>query len=754
MNFMTRWLDIRPEETHSLTLAVIGAFFIMAFVVLARSLREGLYLTCFAVETLPYITASVALLSLPAVEVFTRLLVRFPPRLVYKGVVLLVLAGLSLLWPSVESSPTVVILFYLWTALGTLLVTTGFWVVISDFFPVRGAKRLFGMIGAGGTAGVMIMGGCLHPLVHRLGITWLVGMLGVLLVAVLLVEMLLPALAREPGQMASEDEPESAGLAEGFRLLLQNRHLGTVALIVFVATAASTLVDFQFKEMARASVDAQADLVGFFGAFYGWTGAAALLLQLLVAGHMLTSNRGLTWGLAILPGVLLLGSAALLVVPGLFAATLLRGSDNALRKSLFRPTIEILFIPVSAQLRRKTKSLVDSVVDSGAEGIGALIVFLWVTLSGFPSRYLSFFVLILALVLLILSRRMGREYFRTISGRLREGEATAEQMVREANPHQEDLLSAVFTHLHITVPQAGDPTRNPVAVHGQPSTKTAGGIADILQKLTSSAEVEIVQALSRIEEWNVELLDALFQLLQRDTLYDRTVNKLVSLGDPIVPRLSRVISDEQTPFVVRRRLPAVLARLDSTQADDVLLDVLQVKRFEIRYRAAIALVRRRRADLPESTRDWREIVWNAVSREVRHDRPVWELQKLLDSHDLPDDELVVQQVNVRGSASLEHTFRMLTLVLDAQLVKAAYHGVILNDPPLKDYALEYLEQALPAAIRDQLWLFIGDLSEYRQNKETRPLTMVADDLMKTNVTLLGGEDIREALERMLRDRRK
>ena len=51
-----------------------------------------------------------------------------------------------------------IVLFYLWTALGILLISSGFWVVTSELFAVRSAKRLFGLISAGGTLGAMTMG--------------------------------------------------------------------------------------------------------------------------------------------------------------------------------------------------------------------------------------------------------------------------------------------------------------------------------------------------------------------------------------------------------------------------------------------------------------------------------------------------------------------------------------------------------------------------------------------------------------------
>ena len=94
MSKLADWLDIRPQETRRVIQATLGAFLIMAFLVLGRALRESLYLTTFAVETLPYITAAVALSTLPAVALFTRRLSHSSPQRVLAAVTLMVMSAI------------------------------------------------------------------------------------------------------------------------------------------------------------------------------------------------------------------------------------------------------------------------------------------------------------------------------------------------------------------------------------------------------------------------------------------------------------------------------------------------------------------------------------------------------------------------------------------------------------------------------------------------------------------------------------
>ncbi len=740
------WLDVRPHEARSVLLSFLGAFAAMAFLILARSLREALYLTSFPIESLPYITAAVALLSVPAVGIFVRLLSRHHPKQVLMATAAVLAAGLLVLWPLTIGRPAAVVAFYIWTALGTVLLTSGFWVVTSELFAIRGAKRLFGLIGAGGTAGAMLIGISLAWLVPRVELEWLIPGLVGLIVLFLVVQQFLPEIEEAP---KSSDEKSS--LRDSMRLVWDSPHLRTIAAIVFVIAVATTLLDYQFKDLVRTNITTTEGLTSFFGAFYGWTGGVALLIQLLVVARFL-AVAGVAWSLAVLPLVLLLGSAGVLVVPGLVLVTLLRGSDASLRKSLYRSALEILYVPVPSLLRRKTKTFIDSVVDSLAEGLGAGIIFLWVTLSGFSPRYLSVFIIVLSLYLLHLSRRMGLRYFETVTEGLKDSGEMASNVAAAARLGGRDLLSGTFTRLDIrSLIEESDPgllARGDQEEERAEDEVTQSDAEMILARLNSADLHSVARTLEETTDWEESHIPVIIRLLARDALFDRARLALMTIGDPAVPLLTQRLVDESTDFVIRRRIPRVLARMGGVEADDALIEAVATDRFEVRYRAAIALVRRRRRGLPVSQRDEASVIWGAIRSEIGRGRPVWEMQKLLDDEPA-EDELVQQRVGARGELSLEHTFRLLTLVLEPEVVRAAFNGIILEDEKLKSFSLEYLEQALPADVRKRLWPFIGDVSEYQREKSLRPLDDVVSDLMKTGATLFGDAQDREALKRLL-----
>ncbi len=757
---LEEWLNVRPGEGRLVFLSFSGAFLLMAFVVLARTLREALYLDLFAAPTLPYVMGASVAAGLLAAAGFGRALSGRTPRPVLRATLALLGALLLGTWALVDRAAPgpVVIAFYLLTSVGALLVTSGFWLVVGEAFVVREAKRLFGLVSAGGTLGWMVAAGSVQPLLGVARARDLV----LALVALLGLTLVLLARFPEPRVPASAGAEPEDRTGEGLRLLVETPHVRLIAAIVLLISAASAVIDYQFKEAAQAAYGGGDALAGFFGSFYAWTGGLAFLVQLLVTTRFMAA-AGIAWSVALVPAVLLAGAGGMLAAPGLLLATALRGADTTLRKSLFRSVMEFLWVPVPAAVRRRTKTLVDTVSDSAGEGLGALLVFLWVTLPGLPSRWLSLFVILLCGGLLVLAGRIGGTYFATLRSRLSAAGGTAEGLLAEAAGGR-DLLAATLSRLDITRVlgaeglariRAGREETSPGARTG-PASGTGegngrsapegpgGGAADVLR----SGDVgRIADLLRREGVRDPELVPMLVRLLARDRLVERAASSLAEIGQAAVPRLAGILADESADFVIRRRIPRVLARIPGEDSDAALLEGLGSGRFEIRYRSAVALARRRARGTSPPPDGWRNDVWEAVRAEVGRGRAVWEMARLLD--DARPDPLVERRVGVRGELSLEHTFRLLSLVLEPGPIRAAYRAILSGEDEPRSFALEYLEQVLPPDVRERLWPFIGDLSAAQERRAIRPIDAVVEDLMRSSATLFGGREEREALRRVL-----
>ena len=743
---LAEWLNVRPNEVRLVLLAFAGAFVMMAFVVLSRALREAFFLDRYSASSLPYVGGAALGLGLAGAALFSRAVSERHPQSVMRVLIAALAVGILVLHPFLRNTGTLVVAFYLVTAVGTMLLTSGFWLVVSELFAVREAKRLFGLISAGGTLGLLAAGLCIRPLLGLLAPRDLLFVLAGLLALALLVNEALPRDRLRPAD--SRDDRPTMRAGEGIRLVASHTHVRMIALVLALVSAASAVVDYQFKEAVQSALGGGPEMAVFFGDFYAWTGGLAFLLQVLVTTRLLAA-AGIAGSVALVPLVLALGSVGMLVAPGLVIATGLRGADSTLRKSVFRSVMEFLWVPVPQEIRRRTKTFVDSVADALGEGVGVLVVFLWVTLPGFPSRWLSVFVIAICVALLALSGGIGREYFRTLRSRLAVSGGGNEVL---ASLGTGDARGATLSRIDVTrvLDTRGislAPPGPPEGSADRPAPDAEAGGEDPDTVLRSRDVARITELLRQGGASDPDLVPALARLLARDRLAEAATETLVGIGPAAVPVLAGLLRDAGGDFVIRRRLPRVLARIPDPAADSALLEALDSDRFEIRYRAAVALARRRRNGLAQEVRDPGRVIWRAIRAELGRGRAVWELARLLD--DVDPDPFVERRVGERGQLSLEHVFRMLGLVGDPAAIRAAWRALLSEQPEARSFALEYLDQVLPTDVRDGLWPFIGDLSADRERRAIRPIDDVVADLARTGATLFGDGDERDALRRYL-----
>ena len=742
-NRLAGWLGVRDSEVSIVLLSFGGAFLVMSFLVLSRALREAAYLDVFDASTLPYVMGGVVALSFPAAGAFSKALELVNPRRAMRALSLFLAVAVAAIWPFIDDSATGVVVFYLVTAVGTVLLTSGFWLVVSEMLVVREAKRLFGLISAGGTLGVLVTGLAVGAAVQRVEPSLLVPALVFLLLAAAALNEFVPR-----DRMSLNPSGPAVRWTETVAMVARNEHVRTLTLVVLLVAALGTIVDFQFKEAAQNALGGERALAAFFGAFYGWTGGLALVLQLLLTTRIMT-RAGVAWSVVLLPALVLILSIGMLAVPGLAVATALRGADSTFKKSLFRSVVEFLWVPVHRDVRRRTKAFVDTMAENVGDGLGALVVLALVTLGGMPSRFLSPVVVVICLAVIVLARRMQREYFTTLRARLAEGltgETLADQLpARDVGPRTLSrldvtrLLASVDRDRGVTPPSAG---------HDAPATARSDPPAGDETLLPALDDDELRRRLEDPDAAEASNARKLALMLARDGVRELAARRLAELGERAGPPLAEIVADERADFVVRRRVAQALAFVPGEAARDGLIAGLSAHRFEVRYRSARALAQRLKRG-EQITPIERDAVWAAIRRELSRGRAVWELARLLDPKE--HDELAGGRAAERGELSLEHVFRLLGLVLDRVAIRAAWHGLTGGHGELGSLAQEYLEQVLPTDVREKLWPFIGDLSVAETRRAMRPLNDVIDELLVTGATLFHGDD-RDRLQDYLQRR--
>ncbi len=363
--------QIRPGEGRLTFLLFLHGLSVVGAFIVGRSVRDALFLANTTRDKLPLMYIASALAVALVGFVYSRIADRVRRDLLTAGTALLFALGFVAVRIALGSpGDRVYLAFYVFVEVVGALTVIQFWTLTNDIFHARDAKRLFGIIGAGGTLANIVFGGAVGVLARRLGAENLTLLCALLLAGVAVLATRLGR--RVPMRLARGRTAGRAARPAAARVFASS-HLKFVAALAAFTFVTTTLVDFQFKTIAAAAYEKD-ELAAFFGTFYAATGALALFVQFFATSRVL-SGLGVIAALAILPTFLGVGSLGILLVPGLWSATFTKGSEFVFRYTINDATTQLLFLPVPASARGGAKAFIDGVIKPAAiAGSGLLLL--------------------------------------------------------------------------------------------------------------------------------------------------------------------------------------------------------------------------------------------------------------------------------------------------------------------------------------------------------------------------------------------
>ena len=219
-------------------------------------------------------------------------------------------------------------LIYVWVGMFGVVAPAQVWTLSNFVLTTREAKRLFGFIGSGATAGWIVGGFITRIIATRFGAeATLIGMAGALLLAALLVNRVWQTRIADRDHDPDPDSQATGGILHSLRLVRSSSYLIAISFVILLSSSTTAVAGWQFKAIVGSSIAGRDELAAFFGTFNFYAGIMSFALQWLVTGRLLR-RFGLGVALFVVPVGLALGSVGLLVAGSLAAAVMLRGTDQ------------------------------------------------------------------------------------------------------------------------------------------------------------------------------------------------------------------------------------------------------------------------------------------------------------------------------------------------------------------------------------------------------------------------------------------
>lgn len=400
---LERLLNLRPGEFSRGFLLFLYLFLVISSYVAGKNARDALFLGHFTAIQLAYADMGVAALAGFVIALYIRISRMVLLRNLLVGSLLIFASNVMLFWWLGVRYPQKTWLFsalYIWMGIFGVLAPAQVWTLASTVLTTREAKRLFGLVGSGAISGWIAGGYLTHLVAGRFGTqAMLFGMAASLVVCTGLVIAIwkqsqdIRGVSNEELAAGNADGPK--GLRESLALIQASPYLRSIAFVILLSSFATAITGWQFKVIAKQAYGKDIDgLAAFFGDFAFYAGIASLVAQLLFTSRFL-KRFGLGLALFIVPVALSLSSVGLLLLGTLAAGVVLKGSDQVLRYSIDKTTVELLYLPVPQGHKVQVKSFIDTVVWRLGDGLSGIVIVLCFQVMGMSPTRISAVVLVL-----------------------------------------------------------------------------------------------------------------------------------------------------------------------------------------------------------------------------------------------------------------------------------------------------------------------------------------------------------------------
>lgn len=363
--FLARFVDVRHGELAGLALSFVFFFCVLCSYYIVRPLRDEMAIALGGAFIQQSFLLSF-LMMMAALPAFGWVVARMSRRMIVPavyGFFILCLVGFWLLHLRGKPSRIEASAFYLWVNVFALFTVSLFWSAMADAWRTDQAKRLFGMISLGGTAGALSGPLLIQALLKLIGAEnlFLISIL-FLAVAIFAALKLRESMGREPG--SSAEHPEGGSVLAGAINVWRSPYLFRIAIWIFAANMVGVFFYLEQARLLGALLPERDGRILFLAQMETATSVMTIIFEALITGALL-KRFGAGRTLAIGPAFAALALAALLLWPSLWTIAAIMTLSRAIGYGLSNPALRVLYTVVDPQDKYRAQNFTDTLVHRG-----------------------------------------------------------------------------------------------------------------------------------------------------------------------------------------------------------------------------------------------------------------------------------------------------------------------------------------------------------------------------------------------------
>jgi len=408
---LRRFVSVEPDEIAALLASFAMFFALLSAYYIIRPVRDEIGVA-LGKDALQQLFTVVFIVMIVLVPLFGFVATRFPRRLVLPAIYLFFTSNLVVFWlvlKATHDDPWAAGSFFVWGSVFNLFVVSLFWSLMSELWSHAEAKRLYGFISAGGTAGALAGPTLTQVLVRFVAPVDLLLVSATLLLAAMLGGIVVRQL--RPDSAGTETEASGGGILDGAVKVFTTPLFARIALFVFLANVIGTFFYLEQARLIALAIKDSAARVEFFSGRDLTVSVATFLIEVFGTARIL--NRfGLTVALLALPAIAALGTFVLSFDAALWVVAAVMVAERVTSFALANPAIKVIYTLATPDEKYKVQNFIDTVVFRGGDATSGWLYAILGGGMGFAASATPAVAFPMLLVWLWVAQRLGIDHRR------------------------------------------------------------------------------------------------------------------------------------------------------------------------------------------------------------------------------------------------------------------------------------------------------------------------------------------------------
>jgi AAA family ATP:ADP antiporter len=377
-DYLNVFLNVQKGERLKVSLLFSWLFLFICVYYVLRPVRRGLILAGLGNDKMPFVYLGTALVTGLVVWIYSRF-THLPRKTLIGTIYAIFFVNLLAWWQAFQFESAITSgLFWIWLDVFSIMGVTLFWMYANDIFDSAGAKRLFGVVAAGGGLGAVLGSSITAALVKQMGATNMLlvaaGLVGLTLLIFLLLERIPQERAARRAGTLEIDERSMSAMGKIVSLVFSNKFLFFLTMVVCFERITPDLLQYLYHEVLHTLASGSADIAALDANLERWRGVFEFGVEMFLVSAII-QRFGTSFALTSSAAVILTSLVGFGIFPTPFLVLGAFHMDEGIRHSWFKAAKELTYTVTGRDLLYSVKPVIEMFFYRFSRGLAGLLIY-------------------------------------------------------------------------------------------------------------------------------------------------------------------------------------------------------------------------------------------------------------------------------------------------------------------------------------------------------------------------------------------